>query len=321
MFATALIFLSALIVFCTVGMTILLSTDRRARARRARIARYQSGTPEAERLRADQRVAIAVGSDRQDDSVQARLVNGLRRRMREAGLGLSLRAFVMLGAMIAVLVALPLVLLNVLAPILAVALGIGGAGGVLNLFLTFRRSARINAFNAALPAVLDILARSIRAGQPVTSAIGIVTQYTSGIAQEEFERATEQVRLGVALDDAIMRMADNVGTPEIRFIAAAIHLQTETGGNLVETLENMAGMLRERLKLKKKARALSAEAKVSAFILSALPFLVGISLMLMNPGYLTPLVEDPRGRIMLGGGLGLMLVGIYSMYKLAKIEA
>lgn len=133
-------------------------------------------------------------------------------------------------------------------------------------------------------------------------------------------RCRDEHRVGLPLSDALSGMADRIATPEARFIAVATSLQAETGGNLVETLENLAVLLRDRRNLRKKAAALSAETRVSAIILSALPFVVGVILFVLNPGYLTPLIEDPRGNFMALAGVISLSLGLYSMYKLARID-
>jgi len=115
-------------------------------------------------------------------------------------------------------------------------------------------------------------------------------------------------------------IADRIGSQEARFIVVAAGLQVETGGNLVETLENLANMLRERRKLRKKAAALSAEVRVSAVVLSSLPFVIGLILWVVNAEYLQPLFSDARGRILSVVGLSFLGMGIFSMYKLSRLD-
>ena len=115
-------------------------------------------------------------------------------------------------------------------------------------------------------------------------------------------------------------MAERIGSPEAHFVTVATSLQAETGGNLVETLENLAELLRDRKKLRKKAAAMTAEIRVSAVILSSLPFVVAATLYFMNPGYLNPLITDPRGQIMAMAALASLGMGIFSMYRLSRID-
>ncbi|QRD45500.1 type II secretion system F family protein [Pseudosulfitobacter pseudonitzschiae] len=175
-------------------------------------------------------------------------------------------------------------------------------------------------FNEALPDCLDILARGLRAGQPIPAALSVVAQHATGISQDEFRRCCEELKLGVPLIRALTGMAERIGSPEAHFVTVATSLQAETGGNLVETLENLAELLRERKKLRKKAAALTAEIRVSAVILSSLPFVVAVTLYFMNPGYLNPLITDPRGQIMAMAALASLGMGIFSMYRLSRID-
>lgn len=323
MIAASLVFISVFSLCTVLGLVVLLSIDRTSRMRRARIVRYSPQNEGGDVLRAQARLrALAPPTSAPGSRLGAlgQLAQLYRRRLKEAGLEMGVDRLLTIGLLLAAVLIAPALVIGPFPPIVSALVGLIVAYMGVNIVLDMKKRQRVNAFNADLPAVLDIMARSVRAGQPVASAIKVVTQYTSGIAHDEFERCAEQLRLGMTLDEALMRMAQSVDTAEIRFISAAIKLQTETGGNLIETLENIALMLRERAKLMKKASAMSAEARVSATILSLLPFVVAVLMLFLNPGYLTTLFTDPRGIVMLMIGGALLALGIMSMYKLAKIE-
>jgi tight adherence protein B len=126
------------------------------------------------------------------------------------------------------------------------------------------------------------------------------------------------MQIGAEPQDALQRMADRIRVPDFRFYVVALTLQRRTGGGLAETLTNLSAVIRARKALRLKARALSSEMKVSAYILVGLPFVVGGLLYVINPGLMSVLFTDPRGRFMLGVALSSMLVGIWVMAMIIK---
>ena len=300
-------------LICTcLGFTGILLLDRSRRIRRARLVRFSTDHPDRPSARVMRRI----------EAVQTAEKGGLRRtrggimgllevRLKEAGIEITAAAAVAaLGIWGVGLFPLPL----------ALAVGAGAGWLVFNIFLNILSARRVRQFNEALPDCLDILARGLRAGQPIPAALTVVAQHASGIAQEEFRRCCEELKLGVPLIRALTGMAERIGSPEGHFVTVATSLQAETGGNLVETLENLAELLRDRKKLRKKAAAMTAEIRVSAVILSSLPFVVAATLYFMNPGYLNPLITDPRGQIMAMAALASLGMGIFSMYRLSRID-
>ncbi|WP_010141189.1 type II secretion system F family protein [Oceanicola sp. S124] len=300
-------------------LLVLMLIDRSRRVRRARLVRQGSGSA----ARA-QRVMQKLDSAQDGEALRRRptgLSGLLEARLRAAGLALSP---VMAGLVIALLAALAFALaaLSGLVPLLAAAPASALTGWmVFNILLDIARARRVRQFNDALPEALDIFARGMRSGQTVQGALGVVAQHARGVARDEFARCHDELKLGVTLNEALAALARRIGSPEAHFISVATSLQAETGGNLVETLDNLAELLRDRRKLRKKAAALSAETRVSAFILSSLPFVIAGVLFVMNRGYLTPLIGDPRGLVMTLVGVVCLGLGIFSMYKLSRIEA
>src|SRR5262249_42537184 len=134
----------------------------------------------------------------------------------------------------------------------------------------------------------------------------------------ELRRALEQVQVGVQMTDALQATADRIRVADFRFMVVALTMQQKTGGSLAETLANLSSVIRARKALRLKARALSAEAKVSAMVLAALPFLVGGAMWVMNRGLVQPLIVDPRGRFMVGLAFTSLLAGLTVMYILVR---
>ncbi|MGI3166916.1 type II secretion system F family protein [Pseudooceanicola sp. 200-1SW] len=317
--ALALLMLLTFVATMASGMVVLMLVDRSRRVRRARLVRQGSG-----HRAATQQVLQKLEKARSGDALRQRrtgLVALLEDRLRLAGLDLWPGAALALIALLAGVFLALAWLSGLVPPLLAAPAALMMGWMMFNILLDGLRARRIRQFNDALPDALNIFSRGLRSGQTVPGALGVVAQHARGVTREEFAHCHDELKGGVALIDALSALSRRIGSPEAHFITVATALQTETGGNLAETLDNLAELLRERRKLRKKAAALSAETRVSAFILSSLPFVIAAILFLMNPGYLIPLAVDPRGQIMTAAGVLCLGLGIYSMYKLARIEA
>ncbi|MDF3413764.1 type II secretion system F family protein [Sulfitobacter sp. M57] len=192
--------------------------------------------------------------------------------------------------------------------------------GLLMSILNIAQNRYKTAFAADLPEALDIFARGLRAGRPVTDSMSIVVDNSKGPILHEFSRCHDEVRMGTSLPECLERLSARLPLAEVNFFAVSTALQAETGGNLIETIENLATQLRERRKLRKKARALSSEARASAVILAALPFAVTLLIAVLNGTYLEPLYADPRGRIMSATALGSIAFGIFVMVRMGKLD-
>jgi tight adherence protein B len=164
-----------------------------------------------------------------------------------------------------------------------------------------------------LPDALAMVVRAVRVGIPVLRAINNVARDGPLPTCELFAGLVNQISVGVALDDAVMQMAERSKMPEYRFFATAISLQMQTGGALSETLENLADVIRKRVALKARAMALASEARTSALVLAALPFVSGTALYVLNPDYIGKLFQPGLGEEIFSGavlslGLGLMVM-------------
>ena len=172
-----------------------------------------------------------------------------------------------------------------------------------------RREKMLAQFSDALTMII----RSVRVGVPVQEAIQGVAREAPHPTGPEFARLVSRTSVGVSLEDAMAEMAVRAGIPEYRFFATAISLQNQTGGTLSETLENLADMVRKRVALKAKGHALASEAKASAIVLVALPFVTGGALSVLNPAYISTLITDPTGRMLLASAVGSLGMGIYTI--------
>jgi tight adherence protein B len=184
--------------------------------------------------------------------------------------------------------------------------------------LRFAQSRYKNRFLDVFPDALDLVGRAVRAGLPVNEALVVAGQEIPNPVGNELRRALEQVQLGVPIIDALEKTADRVRVADFRFMVVALALQAKTGGSLAETLANLSGVIRGRKSLRLKIRGLTAEAKVSALVLAALPFIVGGIMYVMNRDLILPLFIDPRGRFMAGVACLSLIIGLTVMYVMIK---
>jgi tight adherence protein B len=175
-------------------------------------------------------------------------------------------------------------------------------------------------FMKQLPSALDTVIRGVRAGLPVLECIGNVGEEFDDPVGGHFRAVAERVRLGEPLDVALWRAAEVIDRPEMDFMAICISIQMETGGSLAEALNNLATLLRDRERMKLKIKAISSEAKASAMIIGALPFVMLALLYTVNPDYVSKLFYDPRGQTMLLFGMGSITLGAIVMWRMTKFE-
>jgi len=166
---------------------------------------------------------------------------------------------------------------------------------------------------AQFPDCLTMIVRSVRAGVPLTEAIRIVSREIAEPSASEFGRVAGDLAIGTSISDALKAMADRNDITEFRFFATALTLQSQTGGRLGETLDNLANIVRKRMALKSRARALASEARTTAMILGCLPLLAIAGLYVMNPAYVTLLFTDPSGRMVLAAATGSLCTGAFIM--------
>ena len=194
------------------------------------------------------------------------------------------------------------------------------AFAVPRLLLASARSRRQAKFMAQLPDTLQLLAGTLKAGYGVLQAIDTVVKEVEDPMSSEFQRALTEARLGLPLEDSLGAMADRVDSDDFRWVVVAMNIQRQVGGNLAELLETVAATLRGREEVRRQIQVLSAEGRLSAVILFALPFALLAYLVLTNPGYLAPLLGNSFGLLMMAGAVVLMLVGWVWIRRLIKIE-
>lgn len=182
------------------------------------------------------------------------------------------------------------------------------------------KAERIKNFRIQLPDTLDIMARSLRAGHPISAAMELVTREMPDPIGSEFGLAVDEMTYGLDLSEALAKVGSRIDLPDFQFVVVAINIQHETGGNLAEILSNLATIIRDRFRMIGKIRALSSEGRISAIILSVLPLITMSVIYTGNPDFYLNVIDDPLFMPIASGILALMLTGIYIMYRLVNFR-
>jgi tight adherence protein B len=188
------------------------------------------------------------------------------------------------------------------------------------LHLRRARDARLARFERQLPEALDMMSRAMRAGHAFPTALKLVGDEMGAPLGEEFKAAFDEVNFGVAMGDSLNNLAQRVPSMDLQYFVVAVLIQRETGGNLTELLTSISAIIRDRHRLVGQVRVLSAEGRMSAWVLCLLPFGAGFMMYLANPGTMSVLVTDPEGRKLLGGAAVLMLAGVLAIRKTVRIR-
>jgi len=188
------------------------------------------------------------------------------------------------------------------------------------MFLSFKAKRRAHKFETQLPDVLTLLASSLSTGFSLAQGVDAVVRDASEPSAKEFSRALAETRIGATLEDALDHLAERMGSENLTWTTMAIRIQREVGGNLAETLRTTATTLREREELKRHVRGLSAEGRLSAYILMALPIGLFLYLFATNRPYISLLWSGPIGWAMLAGGSLAMIAGYFWMNSVVKVE-
>ena len=243
----------------------------------------------------------------------------LAKRLAMTGKDWTVGQYGMATAGIALVVAM-LMLFKGMPILLALLFGLFVGIGLPHLVVGKTIKRRVTKFTAKFPDAIELLVRGLRSGLPISETIGVVGQELDGPVGEEFRSVSDKMKIGRTMDAALQETADRLGTPEFQFFVITIAIQRETGGNLAETLANLANVLRMRGQMKLKIKAMSSESKASAYIIGALPFIVFGLIWFINGTYMQRFFVDER-LIMIGmGGMTWMAIGAFIMAKMINFE-
>jgi tight adherence protein B len=243
----------------------------------------------------------------------------LRERLHRTGKSISLGAYAIGSIVVGVIAAGAVVFAR---QSIFIALPIGGLLGIWLpfVFIGFLAKRRANNFGKHFPEAIALMVRGLKSGLPITETFNIVGTEVPDPVGAEFRQVNDQIRLGTVPEQALWDAAKRVGTPDIKFLVVTLSIQRETGGNLAETLENLDTILRRRKHMKLKVKALSSEARASAMIIGALPFIMLGVLAVVNLDYISLLFTTERGHKILMGASLSMSFGIAVMTKMVKFE-
>jgi tight adherence protein B len=243
----------------------------------------------------------------------------LRKRLEMTGKDIALGKYATICIFIVLLVTLGLLFRGapiLLALLMGVFVGIGGPHFIIGKMI----KRRINKFTNNFPDAIELMVRGLRSGLPITETLGIVATEIPGPVGLEFRMVSDKMKIGRTMEAALQDTADRLGTPEFQFFVITLAIQRETGGNLAETLSNLADVLRKRAQMKLKIRAMSSESKASAYIVGSLPFVVFTLVYMINPHYMAGFFADQRLMVAGIGGLCWMGIGAFIMAKMVNFE-
>jgi tight adherence protein B len=238
------------------------------------------------------------------------LVQSGARYLVSALVGMCLACF-MVGLILALWLHLPALALLPLAL---------GAACLPLMRLSRARAKRMERFEKQLPEALDMMSRAMRAGHAFPTALKLVTDEIAAPLGEEFKVAFDEVNFGVSMADALNNLAVRVPSMDLQYFVVAVLIQRESGGNLTELLASISAIIRERQKLVGQVRVLSAEGRMSAWVLGLLPFGAGAMMYFANPETMGVLFTDPAGQKLLSGALVMMVFGVLAIRKLVRIR-
>lgn len=199
--------------------------------------------------------------------------------------------------------------------------GCAGIGMVLPWgHLFYKKWQRFGEIQRQLPDALELIGRSLRAGHALFVGMKMVGSEMRDPIAGEFQRGFDEISMGVSVPESLSHMADRVDLVDLKFFVTSVNIQRETGGNLAEIIDSLGRLIRKRFELKKKVQALTAEGRISAIILMALPFGMALTLHFISPEYLTPLFTDPMGQAMVAGAVVMMIFGGVVMKKMIAIK-
>ncbi len=243
----------------------------------------------------------------------------LKMLLVQAGMKVTVQRFYIYSIVTGILVTLLGLFLG--SPLyLAPGLFLAGVFGLPRWFVYFRRGRRIKAFLREFPNSIDVIVRALRSGLPLNDGIRLIAVEAQEPVRGEFRRMVDGQQVGISIPESSMRMSEYMPCPEASFFGIVIQIQSQAGGNLSEALGNLSRVLRDRKKMAAKVQALSMEAKASAYIIGALPFIVAVLVYLSSPDYILVLFRTDTGHVIMGCAGVWMSIGILVMKKMINFK-
>lgn len=314
-----LIFVAVALAAETLGQWWFSTQSRSARRFRRRLQALgpaSEGSPSGDSLLRERRLAAADLAERWLRRVP--FMSVLDRYLQQSGSTAMLSQWLLRSALAA---ALGAVLGGLWSSSVSVALLLALVAGALPVMIVMRlRTQRLQQMERQLPEVADLIARSLRAGHALPATLQMIADEMPEPISQEFRIVSDEITFGLGLPQAMQRLAARVPLDDLRFLVISVLIQRETGGNLAELMSNLAALIRERMKLFGQVRVLSAEGRLSGWILFLLPLLVGGMLLVINPHYINTLLHDPNGPTLLTIALAMQLAGGLWMRRIIRIR-
>ncbi|XUU59340.1 type II secretion system F family protein [Erythrobacter sp. HA6-11] len=301
-------------------MFAFAGSSAKASQRRLQAVRYRHSESTDTKVESQLKKAIAARKPKTHKVAgSGSRVEALEMRLDRTGKGWTLQQYFYASLGLALAVA---VVVYLRSGALLLSLGVGAVvgAGFPHMVVGYFIKKRTNEFNTKFPDGIELLVRGLRSGLPVTETLAVVAQEVPGPVGEEFKGVVERIKIGRTMEDSLQETADRLGIPEFNFFCITLAIQRETGGNLAETLSNLADVLRKRAQMKLKIKAMSSESKASAYIVGSLPFVVFIMVWWVNPKYLNGFFTDDRLIVAGLGGMVWMAIGGFIMAKMVNFE-
>ncbi len=244
----------------------------------------------------------------------------LRLRLKRAGLKMSAKGYWIASVIAGIGCALFSLVMFPTAPIAAPVIGFVGAFGLPRWYVARATKVRQTKFLKEFANAIDVIVRGIKSGLPLNECLAIISRESPEPIASEFREVVEEQRVGIPMPESLDRLMQRVPLPEVKFFAVVVAIQQKAGGNLSEALGNLAGVLRDRIRLQMKVKAMSAEAKASAGVLASLPPVVAILVYLTSPSYISLLWTTKNGQFMLLVSAFWMFCGVMVMRKMINFK-
>ncbi len=295
------------------------STSREA-SRRLQSVRFRHSDSEIDKVEAQYRKAVANRKPATFKKAgSGSKIEALALRLHKTGKGWTLTQYLYTSIGLAVGIAL-FIFVKSGSVLLGLGVGVLIGAGVPHFMVGRAINKRKKNFVSKFPDALELLVRGLRSGLPITETLTVVASELPGPVGEEFKLVTDRIKVGRTMEEALQETANRLDMAEFSFFCITLAIQRETGGNLAETLANLADVLRKRAQMKLKISAMSSESKASAYIVGSLPFIVFALIYSINPAYLGKFFVDERLIIAGLGGLTWLGIGAWIMAQMVSFE-
>lgn len=310
----------ALLVLLLAAAALTGPSAGREATRRLQNVRFRHSESAVDKVEAQYRKAVA---NRKPTTFKkagsGSRIEALALRLHKTGKGWTLTQYLYTSGGIALGLAF-LIFIKSGALLLGIGAGVAVGAGVPHFFVGRAINKRKASFVSKFPDALELLVRGLRSGLPITETLGVVATELPGPVGEEFKLVTDRIKVGRTMEEALQETANRLDMAEFSFFCITLAIQRETGGNLAETLANLADVLRKRAQMKLKISAMSSESKASAYIVGSLPFIVFALIYSINPAYLGKFFVDERLIIAGLGGLTWLGIGAWIMAQMVNFE-